>query len=148
MRTRTFALIVGIVYLLVGIAGFIPGFVEDREIVDLTVDAGEGDLLTLFPVNVLHNIVHLLIGALGILAYRSFAVARNYSRALAIVYALLAVMGLIDAGNLNNTFGLVPIHSHDIWLHALTAAVAAYFGFGPVAAGDEYDDTGRTVRTA
>ena len=146
MRTRTFALIVGIVYLLVGTAGFIPGLVEDREFVDLTVDAGEGDLLGIFPINVLHNIVHVLIGLLGILAYRSFAAARNYSRALAIVYALLAVMGLIDAGDVNKTFGLIPIHSHDVWLHAVTALVAAYFGFGPVPAGNEYAEPAPGVR--
>ncbi len=145
MRTRLFALIVGIVYLLVGIAGFISALVEEREFADLTVDSGAGDLLGLFPINVLHNFVHLLIGVLGILAYRSYAAARTYSRALAIVYALLAVMGLIDAGNLDTVFGLVPIFSHDIWLHALTAAVAAYFGFaGPSAEHEAGVDTTRT----
>jgi len=147
MRTRLFALIVGIVYLLVGIAGFIPGLVEDHDMADLAVDAGAGDLLGIFPVNVLHNIVHLLIGLLGILAYRTFDASRTYSKALAILYALLAVMGLIDAGNLNTTFGLIPIFGNDVWLHALTAAVAAYFGFGPVPSGDDYD-RGATARTA
>ena len=148
MRTRLFALIVGIVYLLVGIAGFIPGLVDDREFADLAVDSGSGDLLGLFPINVLHNLVHLLIGVLGILAYRTFAASRTYGRALAIVYGLLAVMGLIDAVDLNTTFGLVPLFSHDIWLHAVTAAIAAYFGFGPVEAGEGYDEattTGRAV---
>ena len=138
MRTRYFALAVGIVYLLVGLLGFVA--TDEREISGLAVDSGQGDLLGLFPVNVLHHIVHLAVGVLGILAYRSFDFARNYSRGLAIVYAVLAVMGLIDAGNLNNTFGLIPIHSHDIWLHAVTAAIAAYFGFGPVEAGDEYQE--------
>ena len=145
MRTRYFALAVGIIYLLVGLAGFV--LTDEREIVGLDVDNGEGDLLGLFPVNVLHNLVHIAIGLLGILAYRSFDFARNYSRALAIVYALLAVMGLIDAGNLNNTFGLIPIYSHDIWLHAVTAAIAAYFGFGPVEAGESYADQGGARRT-
>ena len=148
MRTRLFALIVGIVYLLVGIAGFIPGLREAEDFAGLTVEANSGRLLALFPVNVLHNLVHLLIGLLGVLAYRSYAASRNYSRALAIVYALLAIMGLIDAARLNLTFGLIPIHSHDIWLHALTAAIAAYFGFGPVEAGEGYDEattTGRAV---
>jgi hypothetical protein len=136
---------VGIIYLLVGLAGFV--LTDERAIVDLDVHNGEGDLLGLFPVNVLHNLVHIAIGLLGILAYRSFDFARNYSRALAVVYAVLAVMGLIDAGNLNHTFGLIPLNSHDIWLHALTAVIAAYFGFGPVEAGEARVEPSSARRT-
>ena len=58
-------------------------------------------------------------------------------RAVAVIYALLAVMGLIPG--LNTTFGLVPIYGHDVWLHALLAIVAAYFGFA--AAPDVEDRT-------
>ena len=134
MNTRTFALAAGIVYLVVGVAGFIPALGDDRDLPDLAVDALYFDLFWLFPVNVLHSLVHLLIGVLGVLASRSYDGARLYARALAVVYALLAVMGLIDAGDLDTTFELIPLFSHDIWLHALTAAVAAYFGFGPVPA--------------
>ncbi len=130
MKTRYFALIVGIIYLIVGIAGFIPGIRTDREWADLTVRAGSGELIGLFPVNLLHNLVHLAIGILGILAYRTYDASRTYSRALAIVYAVLAVMGLISAAKLRFLFGLAPLHSHDIWLHAVTALIAAYFGWG------------------
>ena len=52
---------------------------------------------------------------------------RVYARALAVFYGLLAVLGLIPA--MNTLFGLVPIHGHDVWLHAGTALVAAYFGW-------------------
>lgn len=124
MGTRYFALIAGIVYLLVGVIGFLA--------TGLSMDASVATaprLLGLFPVNVLHNIVHLAIGLWGIAAYRSFAGARAFARALAVIYALLAVMGLISALNINTTFGLIPIFGNDVWLHALTAIVAAYFGF-------------------
>jgi hypothetical protein len=89
-------------------------------------------LLGLFPVNVVHHLVHLLVGVLGIAAYRAFDSARLYSRGLAIVYGVLAVMGLISAANLDTMFGLTPLFSHDVWLHAGTAIIAAYFGWGPV----------------
>ena len=57
--------------------------------------------------------------------------ARAYCRFVAVVYALLAVVGLIP--QLDTVFGLIPIHGHDVWLHAAIALVAAYFGFaGPV----------------
>ncbi|HEX2525304.1 MAG TPA: DUF4383 domain-containing protein [Geminicoccus sp.] len=133
MRTRYFALVYGIVFLLVGIAGFIPGLVtyhEPAADVAATGEAGtamHGLLLGLFPVNALHNIVHIVFGAWGLAAYRSFTGARTYARVVAIVYAVLAVMGLIPG--LDTTFGLIPLYGHDIWLHIVLAAVAAYFGF-------------------
>ena len=132
MMTRRFALVVGIIYLVIGIAGFIPGLVQGQDYPDLAVDAGSGALLGLFPVNVVHHLVHLLVGVLGIAAYRAFDSARLYARGLAIVYGVLAVMGLISAANLHTMFGLTPLFSHDVWLHAGTAIIAAYFGWGPV----------------
>jgi hypothetical protein len=129
MQARYFALVMGVVYLAVGALGFIPGTHPHRAgAPDLAVDAGYGYLLGLFPINVLHNLVHLLIGALGIAAYLGGeGAARNFARGLAVFYGLLAVMGLIPG--LNTTFGLIPIFGHDVWLHALSAAAAAYFGF-------------------
>jgi hypothetical protein len=129
MRARYFALVMGIVYLAVGVLGFIPGTHPlGPGAPDLAVDAGYGYLLGLFPINVLHNVVHLLIGALGVAAYLGGAgVARTFARGLAVFYGLLALMGLIPV--LNTTFGLIPIFGHDVWLHALSAAAAAYFGF-------------------
>ena len=127
MRARYFALIIGIVYLLVGIMGFVPGLLHETVHNGVTVNSFEGDLLGIFPVNLLHNLVHLVIGALGVASYRSFAGSKNYARGLAIFYGLLAIMGLIPG--LNTTFGLIPIFGNDVWLHALTALVAAYFGF-------------------
>ena len=132
MMTRRFALVVGIIYLVIGIAGFIPGLVQGQDYPDLAVDAGSGALLGLFPVNVVHHLVHLLVGVLGIAAYRAFDTARLYARGLAVVYGVLAVMGLISAANIDTMFGLTPLFSHDVWLHAGTAVIAAYFGWGPV----------------
>lgn len=128
MSVRLFALISGIVYLLVGIMGFIPIFVAAPVTApDLAVEAGYGYLLGIFPINVLHNIVHLAVGFWGVLSYRSYSGSRTYSKGLAIFYGLLTIMGFFPV--LQTTFGLIPIFSHDIWLHAVTAIIAAYFGF-------------------
>ena len=51
----------------------------------------------------------------------------GYARAVAVIYALLTVLGLLDATN--TTFGLIPIYGNDVWLHAVLALVAAYFGW-------------------
>src|ERR1044072_5021833 len=111
---RTFALIFGIMYVLVGILGFVPALsTHPADAPHLSVESGHGYMLGLFPINILHNIVHLIIGLWGLLASRSVAGARLYAKVLAIAYALLAVLGLIPATN--TTFGLIPIHGNDVW---------------------------------
>ena len=83
--------------------------------------------LGLFPVNVLHNLIHLAFGAWGLLAARSASGSVAYARGVAVIYGVLTILGLIPATS--TTFGLVPIGGNDIWLHAGLAAVAGYFGF-------------------
>jgi hypothetical protein len=126
---RRFALIFGIVFLLVGIAGFIPGLTQPHSHPDVKLTAGLGLVMGLFPVNVLHNAAHLLFGVWGLMASRSDGAARGYGKVVAIAYALLMVMGLVKAMNLHTAFGFVPLYGHDVWLHAGLAAVGAYFGF-------------------
>jgi hypothetical protein len=129
MNIRTFALIYGLVFLATGIAGFIPGLVTPHDAAEhqLAIEQGAGDLLGLFPVNVLHNLVHVLFGVWGLAVYRNAHAAIAYARTVAAVYAVFVIMGFIPG--LDTVFGLVPLHGNDIWLHALLAAVAAYFGF-------------------
>jgi hypothetical protein len=125
---RQFSLIFGIVYLAVGVLGFIPGLTQPAPVApDLEVSEMYGRLLALFPVNLLHNIVHLAIGLWGVLGSRTLSGAVTFSRSIAILYGLLAILGLIPVTD--TLFGLVPIYSHDVWLHALSALIAAYFGW-------------------
>lgn len=143
-HVRYFALVYGIVFLLVGIAGFIPGLLappeEGRQ---LAVNTGFGRLFNLFPVNVLHNLVHIVFGIWGLAAYRTFSASRTYARAVAVIYGVLTVMGLIPV--LSTTFGLIPIYGHDVWLHALLAIVAAYFGWASMRAEPAPVGTARRV---
>jgi Domain of unknown function (DUF4383) len=71
--------------------------------------------------------VHIGVGIWGLVSYGNYIRARNYGRGLAIFYGVLAVMGLFPV--LNTVFGLIPIFGNNIWLHAITALIAAYFGF-------------------
>lgn len=133
MKTRTFALVLGLAFLAVGILGFVPALVSTpADQPPLRMEMSHGLLFGLFPVNALHNAVHLLFGIWGVVVWRDFAASRTYSRAVAVIYAVLAVAGLIPG--LNTLFGLVPLHGHDIWLHAVIAAASAYFGFASVTA--------------
>ena len=128
MLTRYFALGIGIAYLLVGLLGFIPGtHPMTADMPDIAVDALYGRLLGIFPVNILHNIVHLLFGVWGLLAYKSLSASKGFAKGVAIIYAVLVVAGLIPG--LNTMFGLVPLFGNDVWLHIILAAPAAYFGW-------------------
>ena len=118
---QTGALVFGLAFLLFGILGL---FVHNGMGMDADNET-TGRLLGLFPVNLPHNLVHLAFGAWGIAASRSPAASRGYGRIGAIIYAVLVVMAFVDP----TTFGLVPIGSHDIWLHAVLAAGLAYIGF-------------------
>lgn len=143
MVTRYFALIFGIVYVLVGILGFIPALYTSpgAGAPHLVLSGGYGDLLGLFPVNWLHDLAHIIIGVAGIAAYTTWNRARNYGRALLVLYLVLAVFGLIPG--LKTVFGLLPLYGDDVWLHVISALVGAYFGwFAPA------PSAGERVRTA
>jgi hypothetical protein len=127
VNTNRFAMIFGIVFLLVGVAGFIPGVTTPHSHPEMTAETGLGLLFGLFPVNLLHNIVHVLFGIWGLFAARSLGAARAYAKSVAVIYAVLAIMGFIPG--LRTTFGLIPLYGNDIWLHFLLAGVAAYYGF-------------------
>ncbi|BBY49589.1 membrane protein [Mycolicibacterium arabiense] len=113
------ALVVGAVFLLVGIAGFIPGVTTNY---DQLMGAGHHSgamLLGIFNVSILHNVVHLLFGVAGVLMARTAPLARNYLIGGGIVYALLFVYGLvIDHESAAN---FVPLNQADNWLHLVLA---------------------------
>ena len=129
MKTSTFALILGIAYLLAGLMGLIPAFLRPpaADAPPTTFTLLYGQLLGLFPVNILHTLVHFAIGIWGLMAWKGAAHPKVYARSLAMLYGVLAVAGLIPG--LNTMFGFIPLHGHDVWLHAGTAAIAAYFGW-------------------
>jgi hypothetical protein len=130
MTSRGFARVIGVIFMGVGVLGFIPGLKSPPPLAapHLMIEGGYGLLLGWFPVNWAHNLVHLGIGIGGWSASHSMADARGFARGLTIFYAGLTVMGVVPA--LNSMFGVIPLFGHDIWLHAGTAAPAAYFGFG------------------
>ncbi|MCA1708138.1 MAG: DUF4383 domain-containing protein, partial [Actinobacteria bacterium] len=84
---QTFALVFGVVYLLVGIVGFIvTGF-------DGFAAKSYAEKVILFPVNPLHNIVHIAIGALWVGSAAKHASAKSVNMLIGVAYALVAVLG-------------------------------------------------------
>jgi hypothetical protein len=121
------ALLFGIVFLIVGIAGFIPGLTMDMGTLSFAGNSSMAMLLGLFQVSVLHNIVHLLFGIVGLLAARSAAGSRSYLLIGGIIYAVLFVFGLFVA-NMAGAANFVPLNSADNVLHALLAVAMILLG--------------------
>ncbi|WP_241384441.1 DUF4383 domain-containing protein [Rhodococcus sp. CH91] len=112
---QTAALVVGAVFLLVGILGFIPGVTADYDQLSGAGHHSEAMLLGIFQVSILHNIVHLLFGVVGIAAARAALASRSYLIFGGAVYLVLWLYGLIiDQGSAAN---FVPVNTADNWLH-------------------------------
>jgi hypothetical protein len=113
------AMVFGVVFLLFAIVGFIsPGGMS------MAMEP-QGMLLGMFPINLLHNVVHLLFGIWGLAAARSWSGAKSYAQIAGVIYIILAVCGYFIPGG----FGLVPLGGSDIWLHALLGVILAAVGF-------------------
>jgi hypothetical protein len=114
------ALVFGVVFLLVGILGLVSaGGME------MGADPAPAMLLGLFPVNLIHNVLHLIFGVWGLVASRSFSGAKTYATAVGVIYLVLAICGFF----IPTTFGFIPIGGNDIWLHAVIGIVLAGAGF-------------------
>lgn len=114
---KTVALVFGVVFLLIGVLGFVPALTPG------------GALLGLFMVNGVHSIIHLLFGVLGIAAALS-GMSVLYNRVGGIIYLLIGILGFIPAlvpGGM--LLGLVMINLADNFLHLVIGIVLAYVGF-------------------
>jgi hypothetical protein len=129
MKTSTFALIFGLVYLVGGLLGLVPAMLvpPPADAPPTTFALVYGYLLGLFPVNIALSFVHVAVGGWGLSARRNHAHSLLYARSLAVLFGVLAVLGLLPMTN--TLFGMMPIHGGDVWLHGLTAVIAAYFGW-------------------
>ena len=116
-HARLFAYLFGAIYLVVGIVGLVsPG----------GLGMNTTHLIGLFPVNIIHNLVHLGVGGIGLaLGATGVAASRFYARLLAVVYGLVAVLGFAPQPFLS----ILPLGSLDIVLHTATAVIALYIGF-------------------
>jgi hypothetical protein len=111
------ARLVGIVFLLVGIAGFIPGLTTNLyDGLEFAGNDGTAELLGIFQVSVLHNIVHGLFGLAGLALAATPSGARTYLIGGGAIYLALFVIGIIGGGD------WIPVNDADNWLHLLLGA--------------------------
>jgi Domain of unknown function (DUF4383) len=123
MQARRFALVFGAVYVTVGILGFIvTGF--------SSFATTSGDKLLLFGVNPLHNLVHIAVGTVWLLASRRASTARAASALIGAVYLIVGVLGLFLAGG-TSELNILNLNHPDNLLHFASALASLYFGLAP-----------------
>jgi hypothetical protein len=112
---RAVATAVAAVFLLVGILGFIPGITTDYDSMTFGGHMSEAKLLGIFQVSILHNVVHLLFGVIGLALARRGSGAVAYLLGGGVVYLVLWVYGLVVSKSSEANF--VPLNTADDWLH-------------------------------
>lgn len=113
---RTAAAVVGAVFLLVGLLGFVPGITQNIYPIELYGYESEAKLLGIFEVSVLHNIVHLLFGVAGLAMAKKVDTARAFLIGGGIIYLVLWLYGLFVADD-RSAANFVPLNDADNWLH-------------------------------
>ncbi|MBM9466907.1 DUF4383 domain-containing protein [Nakamurella leprariae] len=130
------AVVVGVVFLAVGILGFIPGVTTDFSTMSFAGHESDAKLLGVFQVSILHNIVHLLFGVWGLAAARTYTGSRAYFLAGGVIYLVLFIYGLVIGHDTAANF--VPLNSADNWLHLILAlgmiAIGLVLGRRPITA--------------
>ena len=121
------ALAVGVVFLVIGILGFVPGITTDYGDLSLAGHESEAKLFGVFQVSILHNLVHLLFGAAGIAMARRVDSARTYLLVGGAIYLVLWLYGLLIDKTSDANF--VPVNSADDWLHFVLGVGMIALGF-------------------
>jgi hypothetical protein len=121
------ALLAGIVFLAVGILGFVPGITTHYGDLSFAGHDSGAKLLGIFQVSILHNIVHLLFGLVGIAMARTWEGARTFLIGGGVIYLVLFGYGLLAHGDSGANF--VPVNSADNVLHLALGVVMIALGY-------------------
>ncbi|WP_346533395.1 DUF4383 domain-containing protein [Micromonospora sp. DPT] len=116
----------GVVFLLIGVLGFIPGITTDYGTMKFAGHDSEAKLLGLFQVSILHNLVHLAYGVAGLALARTVSGARTFLLAGGALYLVLWLYGVVVDHDSGANF--VPLNNADDWLHL-------FLGVGMIALG-------------
>ncbi|PRY14530.1 DUF4383 domain-containing protein [Kineococcus rhizosphaerae] len=109
------ALVVGLAFLVVGVLGFVPGITTNYGSLAGAGHHSMAMLLGVFQVSVLHNLLHLGLGLVGVLLSHSATLAKAYLVLGGIAYLVLWIYGLVVDQQSSANF--VPLNTADDWLH-------------------------------
>lgn len=150
MFPRRFALIGGVIMLVVGLIALLPSMVGSMDGLPLlNVVNSYGLFLNTFAMNIFNKVALIALGLGGIFAgsarFTNLPASIHYSRLVFYISGVLAILGAIPQTNTLN--GYWPLFGNDMWLHAFIAAVGAYFGFALTAKLPKQTDDKRDFST-
>jgi hypothetical protein len=132
VTARGFAALCGGLYLVLGIAGFVPALWErPGSGPALSVRVFHASLLGVFVVNIVSSMIHLVLGLWGAMAANSKYSAVVYARAATVVLIVMAIAGFIPIDQVRTAYGTTPLYGYNAWLHLATAVIGAFFAFKP-----------------
>jgi hypothetical protein len=132
MTARTFAALCGVLYIGLGIAGFVPALWErPTGAPGLSVKVFYASLFGIFFVNIILSMIHLTIGLWAAMSANNKYSSLIFARAGTLVFLAMAIAGLIPVPEIQTLYGTVPLHGNNVWLHLGTAAVGVIFAFRP-----------------
>ena len=120
---QSVAMLFGFVFLLVGILGFIPGITTHYGDLAFAGENSDAELIGIFQVSILHNIVHLLFGIAGLALARTYEGARTYMIGGGVIYLVLWILCLVGGAE------WIPSNDADHWLHFALGVVMIGLGF-------------------
>lgn len=131
MIAKRFALAFGSLYLLIGVASFIPALSIAYGLPRLNLEVSYGLFLGLFPQNIINKVAILVFGVAGLLAARSTFDSEwkstVWARTVFVVMGTAAVLGIYPPTS--TFFGYWPLWGYEAILHGVNALIAGYFGF-------------------
>ena len=104
----------GYIFIVIGILGFVPGITSN------------GQLLGIFEVGAVHNIVHVLSGIIALMCAGSMGGAKSFFKIFGVIYGLVAILGLLGSGSV---LGIFMVNRADNLLHLVIAVIALWLGF-------------------
>jgi hypothetical protein len=110
MTTKTAALVLGIIFVLVGLLGFV-----------------NNPIIGLFAVDTAHNLVHLASGILILIGAYTAIGAGTTLKVFGVIYAIVAILGFFTSNGM--LLGFIANNTADTWLHVVLAIVILYAGF-------------------
>jgi hypothetical protein len=130
MTSKKFALVGGMVMLILGVTSLIPALSGSPSgLPTLKLTTSYGLFLGVLPLNILNKIGLIFLGIAGIYASRmeNKEIAIYFSRTICVVMGILALLGI--SPTTDTLFGYSPLFGTEILINTLFALLGGYCGF-------------------
>jgi hypothetical protein len=133
MHPKRFALVMGIIFLVMGALAFVPTLntIPPGGLPALRIEESYALFLDAFAMNFVNKVFLIVLGIAGIMAFSArftnLPKSISFSRWTFFLMALLSVLGMIP--ETNTLFGYMPLYGNQVWMNGIFALLGLYFGY-------------------